>query len=164
MNEQNPAGGLQAAPPVVNEKRPLGVTLLACVAFCATAALVKAAISWIILLFREHRENPQAQDLTAYIGVTFTLLCMVIVAIISSVAGVDLLRLRKRGRSLTIISMILMCLLGTVLAVATILDHMKDKELLGAELAICTLGISALLYLYRSKVRQRLTTPPPTKG
>jgi len=162
MNEQHPAGAPQAAP-VANEKRPLGVTLLACVAFSATAVLVKAAISWIILLFREHRENPQAQDLPAYIGVTITLLSTVTLAIISFVAGVDLLRLRKRGRSLTIVSMILTCLLGALFVVVEILDHMGDKQFLWAGLAICTLSVLALLYLYRPKVRQRFAMTPPAK-
>jgi len=110
-------------------------------------------------MFRERREYPQ--DLSAYIGLSITLICILILATISSLAGADLLRLRKRGRSLTIVSMILLCLLGTLFVVLEILDRMEDKEFFGADLAICILSISALLYLYRPKVRQRFATAPP---
>jgi len=112
-------------------------------------------------MFRERRDYPQ--DLSAYIGLSITLICIVILACISSVAGVDLLRLRKRGRSLTIVSMIFMCLLGTFLIVVAILDHMEEKGIFGASLAICILSVLALLYLYRPKVRQRFTMTPTAK-
>ena len=59
--------------------------------------------------------------------------------------------------------MIFMCLLGTLFVVVEILDHMEDKEVLGAGLAICTVSISALLYLYRPRVRERFTVTPACK-
>ncbi len=147
-----------------NEKRPLGITLLASVAFCASAALVTAAIylaSGLVSMFRERREYPE--DLSAYIGLSIALICILILAAISSVAGVDLRRLRKRGRSLTIVSMIFMCLLGTFFVVVEILDRMEDKGFFWVGLAICTLSVPALLYLYHPQMRQRFAMAPPTK-
>ena len=149
---------------MANGERPPGVTLLACVAFCASAVLVIAAIYLaigLLSMFRERREYPQ--DLSAYIGLSITLIGILTLATISSVAGADLLRLRKRGRSLTIVSMIFMCLLGTLFVVVGILDHMKDKEFFGAGLAICILSVLALSYLYRPKVRQRFAMAPLAK-
>lgn len=151
----------RVAPPVAIEERPLGVTLLACVAFCASAVLGAAAATWATALFSDRRENPQ--DLLAYIGVTITSLCILTLAIISCVAGADLLKLRKRGRSLTIVSMIFMCLLGTFFVVVEILGHMEDKGFLWTGLAICALSIPALVYLYGPKVRQRFAVAPPAK-
>jgi len=115
----------------------------------------------LVSMFRERREYPQ--DLSAYIALTIAFTCILTLATISSVAGVDLLRLRKRGRSLTIVSMVFLCLLGTFLVAVEILDHMEDKEVLGAGLAICTVSISALLYLYRPRVRERFTVTPACK-
>jgi MFS family permease len=140
------------------ERRPLGLTLLALLAFAASAFLAIVPISIAISFLRDYHENPQ--DLSGYLGLSIAVLCLLTLAGISIVAGVDLLRLKRRGRSLAVVSTIFISLLGMTLTVAGILDRIHDWELFSVSLTLCAVSMSALLYLYLPTVRKKFAAPP----
>jgi|ERR1700694_5273859 len=152
MSEERQATGLHATP-TTGEKRPVGVKLLAVMAFGVSAPLAVTSIYLVISFWRDRAENPQ--DLVAYAGIAMTVLCLLTLAIVSAVAGVDLLKLRKRGRSLTIVSMVFISLLGVYSTALWTTENMHDIQLLCVGLTMCSVSFSTILYLRLAKVRQR---------
>jgi hypothetical protein len=151
------AGDLHTGPAA--QKRPVGVKLLAVIAFAISAALGIAPIYMVFSFWRDRADNPQ--DLPAYAGIAITALCLLTLAIISAVAGVDLLKLRKRGRSLTIVSMFFIGLLGVLYTLLSINVGRLDIGFFCAGLTMSAVSVSAILYLRHAKVSNRFGVPSP---
>ena len=56
--------------------------------------------------------------------------------------------------------MVFTSLLGIVYTALGSIDDMRDIEFLWGGLTMCTLSISALLYLHLPKVRKKFAAPP----
>lgn len=140
------------------QKRPLGVSILAGAAFLASAASIfySIAMPFVILGGRN--------DLTVgggfYTRGAFALLltsCFLSLAWISGAAGMDLWALRKRGRSLTIISMCMFSALGVAMAAV------PGGIVSWAGFAVCALSIWAVVYLFLPSIRGKFEEASLTK-
>jgi hypothetical protein len=95
----------------MTEKRPLGVSILAGAAFLASVALFVALIFAVknLAVAIGQEDDPGSG---AVLVLTF---CLIALAWISGAAGMDLWKLRSRGRTLTVVSMCIFSLLGLAL-------------------------------------------------
>lgn len=131
------------------DKRPFGVSVLAGAAFLASAALAGELLFGVratILAIPE--ENGSA--VFALLVVEF---CFIALAWIFAATARDLLSLRKRGRTL---ALIFLCILGLIgLATAAACLH---ELLLWLGIAIFALSIGAIIYLFLPSIRCKFTT------
>jgi low temperature requirement protein LtrA len=81
--------------------------------------------------------------------------CLLIVAIISFIAGVDLWRLRMRGRKLAVTTMILIFPVTVLYLAAAPAQHLAQRFV--ASICLFLFGILALLYLFLLRVKRSFT-------
>jgi len=139
----------------VSHTRPVGIIALTLLAWVDCALLITLAALLAISYWRDRKENPQ--DLSAYLGLTITDLSLLTLATISAVAGFDLFRFKKRGRSLAIVAMIFMGFFGLMAIVLEILDPGREAAITWLGASICLLSISSILYLHSANVRGKFT-------
>ena len=133
----------------MTEKRPFGVSVLAGAAFLASASLALALLFGVrafVLAIRE--ENGAA--VFALLVMEF---CFIALAWIFAATGRDLLSLRKRGRTLALIFLCILGLIGVATAAAGL-----HELLLWLGIAIFALSIGAMIYLFRPSIRCKFTT------
>jgi hypothetical protein len=92
-------------------KRPFGVSVLAGAAFLASAASLLYSIVAPFLILRGLYNGLYTRSSIALL----LIFCFLSLAWISGVGGMDLWKLRKRGRSLTVVSMCIFCVLGVAM-------------------------------------------------
>ncbi len=144
----------------MNAERPLGIALLSFFSYLASCGLVvfcgKGIFAFVtqvgLPLIRFHEEP--VRYLAALVATIAFFSCLLILAGIEFIAGLDLWRLRARGRRLTVASMILVLAFGSVLLFATLTDHSGTQEKIIAG-TMCVLSLVSLLYLFLPKVKRR---------
>jgi hypothetical protein len=141
-------------------RRPLGISILSLAAYSVSAGLAWICIRSSILSFPLIKERPMyASDLSrhywglAAVGVFHA--CLLILALISFVAGGDLWRLRVRGRRLAVTGMVLLFPIALLYA-------MSGSAHDGAQRLITTIylivfGMIALGYLSLPGVKRSFT-------
>ncbi len=142
----------------MNVKRPLGVTLLSFVCYLASCGLLVLCVNGIFafvtrvgLPLIEFREEP-GRYLVALLAIIIFFSCLLVLAGIEFIAGLDLWRLRARGRSLALASMTLLVAFGSVLLLVTLTEQSGTQEKIVAG-TMCVLGLVGLLYLRLPKVK-----------
>ena len=134
----------------MTDKRPLGVSILSFAVFLAAAVLLDVGVRALNDTIRALKERPELGGGAIYLAVD---MCCLIVAVICGVAGVDLWKLNKRGRPVTIF---LMCIFGVLAASAALVSYDEsDRTMLWGGGPVCTFCIWAVVYLCLPKIRQK---------
>src|SRR5205807_1482251 len=131
-------------------KRPLGISILAGGAFLASAALLAYSITAPFLLLLRGFANGLYT-----LGSLALLLtcCFLSLAWISGVAGMDLWKFRKRGRSLTVVSMCIFFAFGVAFVASA-----PRGIVFWTGFAVCAVSISAVVYLFSPNIRRKFET------
>lgn len=139
--------------PIDSRSRPIGVTVLSFVAFAVSPAFVVLLGFFYSWIFVKSIPPSFTHDTAAFLWLCFWVpiasACFLILAWISFTVGLDLWRLKNRGRKLASASMILSLLPGIVY----LLIPGISWKLLGA--TVCTLSVFFLAYLRLPSVEQR---------
>jgi len=149
---------------VDQKKRPIGVTLLSLIAFLVSPGLIALFILSTQSYFGPSKRSdlPDLHSEPGPFVIALTLLVFfhlgfLILAFLSCVAGRDLWLLRPRGRSLTLISMILWLLQSAVLFYAVPTESLRDRSFAGGVFLLCLFSI---VYLFLPRVRASFETRP----
>lgn len=141
--------------------RPLGVVILSGSAFPASFGLVFLVIKAFILI-RANVPMPlfevePTRRFSVIVAPGFFYVSLVVLACISFVAGRDLLRLRARGRSLTLTSMSMICVFSGLMAFQSFgySDSAHDTSA-----AVCIFSAGSVLYLFLPSVKRRFQHNP----
>lgn len=127
-------------------KRPFGVSVLAGAALLASAASLLYSIVAPFLVLKGFSNGLYTRSSIALL----LIFCFLSLAWISGVAGVDLWKMRKRGRSLTVVSMCIFCVLGVALAATE-----PRGIVFWTGFPVCALSISAVVYLFSPNIRRK---------
>jgi hypothetical protein len=145
---------------MMNAERPLGVILLSFFSYLASCALVVLCAKDIFAFATQvglpligFHEEPR-RYLAALVAIMVFFSCLLTLAGIEFIAGLDLWPLRARGRRLTVASMILVLVFGGVLLFTTLTEQSGTQEKIIAS-AMCVISLTSLLYLFLPKVKQR---------
>ena len=157
---RRPYSDMIAPDSMINQKRPVVVSVLAGVAFLASAVLCLGLIlSFKGLPIAIREENPSAVFVLVIVEFCFVALAWTFAATCK-----DLWVLRKRGHTLALIFLFVLGLIGVATSIS---DHHGLLFLLG--LSICGLSIGAIGYLLTPNIRRkfvpeasdsRIPTPP----
>ena len=130
----------------MTDKRPLGVSILAGAAFLASVALLVALIFALknLAVAIGQEDDPRGG------AVLFLTFCLIALAWISGAAGMDLWKLRSRGRTLTVVSMCIFSLLGLALTAGE-----ARGILFCAGPTVCALSVGGIVYLFLPNVRRK---------
>jgi hypothetical protein len=128
------------------EKRPLGVSILAGAAFLASVALFVA----LIFALKNLAVAIGQEDDSGGGAVLVLTFCLIALAWTSGAAGMELWKLRSRGRTLTVVSMCIFSLLGLALAA----DEARGI-LLWAGPTVCALSAGGIVYLFLPNIRRK---------
>ena len=135
-------------------QRPIGVSLLSCFAFLAAAVIALECLysAYQLLVFIRHAARVPFENVQplAYVVVPIAWVCVAILAWIAFAAGLDLWRLRDRGRRLTLVAMILVLVLGYFLA---LISGFFDSVGGVVGIVLCVLAVSSVTYLFLPGVR-----------
>ena len=145
--------------PIDSRSRPIGVTVLSLIAFAVSPVFLVLLGLFLHHIFVESIPPSFSDDTGAFLWLSFWLpiasACFLTLSWISFKAGLDLWRLKNRGRKLAYISMILFFLLGIVY----LLIRETCWTVLGV--GICTLSAFFFVYLQAPSIRRRFDSPPP---
>jgi heme/copper-type cytochrome/quinol oxidase subunit 3 len=134
--------------------RPIGVILLSCLAFLTSAisGVVAFLVFYQILLFFRHSPQSRTEDVQplAYVLVPLAWICVITLAGIAFTAGIDLWRMKNRGRKLAITSMILLLPLGILFALAS---NEYEHDIKITAVGVCIVCSASILYLFFPRVR-----------
>lgn len=133
----------------MTEKRPFGISVLAGAAFLASAvlaAVIPFGIKAVILAIRDENGS-------AVFALLVTEFCLIALAWIFAATGRDLISLRKRGRTL---ALIFLCILGLIGEATAAAGRHELVLLLGA--ATFALSIGTIIYLFLPSIRCKFTT------
>jgi hypothetical protein len=145
--------------PIDSRSRPIGVTVLSLIAFAASPGVVVLMAIFFFNIYTRNEPPSIAENPLGFLWLCLALLFAVVgfptLAWISYTAGIDLCRLKNRGRKLASVSMILYFLLGIV--------YLLFRETWSTKLGlgICTLSVFFLIYLQLPSIRQRFDSPSP---
>ena len=139
------------------QSRPLGVTILSLTAFAVAPALV-ALLGAFLVSIHKTNEWPSVTKATGkfvWVGSWLALFSagFLALAYISFVAGLDLWRLKNRGRNLASVSMILLLLPGIVFLL------LRETLATWEGAAICAFSVVSLVYLQLPSIRRRFELP-----
>lgn len=141
--------------------RPIGVILLSCLAFLTSALSGVVAFLVIYQIFLFFRHSPQSRteyvQPLAYVLVPIAWICVITLAGIACTAGIDLWRMKSRGRKLAITSMILLLPLGIVFALVSN-EYEHDIKMTGV--GVCIVCSAAIGYLFLPRVRTLFVEKP----
>jgi hypothetical protein len=135
------------------------VTVLSLVAFAASPGLVILMADFFFNIYSKFESPSFGQDPLGSLWLClFVLLAsgsFLTLAWISYTAGLDLWKLKKRGRKLAYISMTLYSLFGIV--------YLLFRETWSTKLGlgICALSVFFLIYLQLPSIRQKFDSPSP---
>jgi hypothetical protein len=107
-------------------------------------------------IFRDWRGRPQFDE-DLIIGFALDI-AIFILAVVCGVAGVDLWRLRNRGRTATIFFMCIFGIFGLLMAAT---DHPPDRDDVWTRTisgVVCVLSIAAIVYLLLPRIRRKFET------
>jgi hypothetical protein len=137
--------------------RPIGVTILACIAFISSALITFVFVRFIFEILKfllYHRPLSEEVTLPAYIVFPVAMVGLGLLAVLSLIAGLDLLRLRRRGMHLTLVSMALIFILALFMTIELPTNVVRPAgELLGW--SICLLCVASSTYLLLPNTRSR---------
>lgn len=132
-------------------KRPIGVTILSGLAFLASAFIAfEAAYSAYesILFASQAAKAPFARIAPlGYVLIFLAWLCLVTLGWIAFFAGLDLWRMRSRGRKLTLVAMLLILSLG--------IFSFAAGSFIG--IGLCVIAICSIGYLSLRSVRNQFS-------
>jgi len=135
------------------QSRPLGVTILSLTAFATSLALVVLLGAFLVSVYRNN-EWPSVTKATG----EFVWVCSWLslfsasflgLAYISFIAGLDLWKLKNRGRNLASVSMILLLLPGVLFLL------LRETLATWEGAAICAFSVVSLVYLQLPSIRRR---------
>ncbi len=139
------------------QDRPLGVTLLSLIAFAVSPVLVFVLGGFLVSVYKTNEWPSVTKATGEFVWVcswlAFFSASFLGLAYISFVAGLDLWKLKNRGRNLASVSMILLLLPGIVFLLFR--ETLATWE--GA--AICAFSVVSLVYLQRPSIRRRFELP-----
>jgi len=121
--------------PIDSRSRPIGVTVLSLIAFAVSPVFLVLLGLFLHHIFVESIPPSFSDDTGAFLWLSFWLpiasACFLTLSWISFKAGLDLWRLKNRGRKLAYISMILFFLLGIVylLIRENLVDRARSRHL-----------------------------------
>ncbi len=141
---------------MITKKRPFGVSILAVSNVLLAALLLTGGVQVSRAIFRDWTGRPQIDE-DLIIGFALDT-AIFILAVVCGVAGVDLWRLRNRGRSATIFFMCIFGIFGLLMAVP---DHPSARDGVWARTisgVVCVLCVAAIVYLLLPRVRQKFET------
>jgi hypothetical protein len=145
--------------PIDSRSRPIAVTVLSLLAFAASPVFIVLLGVFFFNLYTEGTTPSYSQDPGAFVWLCFwqTIVsaCFLTLAWISYSAGLDLWRLKDRGRKLAYVSMIPYLPLG----IGFLLSSDIWRKTLG--LAFLTFGGFFLMYLRRPTTAQIFAPLPP---
>jgi hypothetical protein len=145
--------------PIDSRSRPIAVTVLSLLAFAASPVFIVLLGVFFFNLYTEGVTPSFGQDPGAFVWLCFwqTIVsaCFLTLAWISYNAGLDLWRLKDRGRKLAYVSMIPYVPLG----IGFLLSSDIWRKILG--LAFLTFGGFFLMYLRRPTTTQIFAPPSP---
>ncbi len=145
--------------PIDSRSRPIGATVLSLIAFAASPGLVILMGLYFFEIYTIYEPPSFAEDplgsLWLCLFLILALVSFLTLTWISYTAGLDLWRLKNRGRKLAYISMILFFLLGIVY----LLIRETWWTMLGV--GICALSGFFFIYLRIPSIRQRFDSSPP---
>jgi hypothetical protein len=145
--------------PIDSRSRPIGVTVLSLIAFAVSPGFIVLLGFFFYNIFKESIPPSLSDDTGAFYWFCFWLTvasaCFLALAWIAFTAGLDLWRLKNRGRKLAYISIIPFLPLG----IGFLLSSDIWRKMLGA--GFCTFGAFFLVYLQRPTILQSFAPPPP---
>jgi len=146
---------------MMTKKRTFGVSILAVSNVLLGALLLAGGVQVFRSIFRDWTRLPQIGE-ELLIGFALDI-AIFILAVVCGVAGVDLWRLRNRGRSATIF---FMCIFGTLSAVQIPEpDHPSardDVSLRRISGVVCVLCVATIVYLLLPRIRRKFETNSPS--
>ena len=132
-------------------KRPIGVTILSGLAFLASAfiAFEAAYSAYVSIHFASQiAKEPFARLAPSGYALTFLAwVCLVTLGWIAFRAGLDLWRMRKRGRKLTLV--------GTVLTLSLGAFSFAAGSFIG--IPLCVIAVCSAVYLFLPNVRNQFS-------
>jgi uncharacterized membrane protein YhaH (DUF805 family) len=137
-------------------KRPFGVAILALSNVLLSALLLTGGVQMFRAIFRDWRGRPQIDE-ELIIGFALDI-AIFILAVVCGVAGVDLWRLRNRGRTATIFFMCIFGIFGLLMAAP---DHPSDRYDVWTRTisgVVCVLCVAAIVYLLLPRIRRKFET------
>lgn len=136
--------------------RPAGVVALAGFVILFSILIATACAAWFyqIVLFLLHSPKSSVVEVEslAYIFVPLAWLSLAALAWIAFTAGLDLWRMRSRGRKLTLVTMSLILIYGVILTWAGV---PYDWGFASVGIAMCVIGISSVGYLLFPSLRSQ---------
>jgi uncharacterized membrane protein YhaH (DUF805 family) len=141
---------------MITTKRPFGVSILAVSNVLLAALLLTGGVQMFRAIFRDWRGRPQIDE-DLIIGFALDI-AIFILAVVCGVAGVDLWRLRNRGRSATIFFMSIFGIFGLLMAAT---DHPSDRGDVWTRTisgVVCALCVAAIVYLLLPRIRRKFET------
>jgi hypothetical protein len=145
--------------PIAARSRPIAVTALSLIAFATSPAFIVLLGVFFFNLYTEGVTPSFSQDPGAFVWLffwqTIVSACFLMLSWISYTAGLDLWRLKDRGRKLAYVSMIPYLPLG----IGFLLSSDIWRKILG--LAFLTLGGFFLMYLRKPATAEIFAPLPP---
>jgi hypothetical protein len=145
--------------PIDSRSRPIGVTILSLIAFVASPVCIVLLGLSFYSIFISNTRPLLPEDLAGWVWLCFWLTlitaCSFTLAWIAFAAGVELWRMKSRGRRLASASMILFFLLGIVY----LLFRETWWTVLGV--GICCLSAFFFVYLQLPSINQSFNSSPP---
>jgi uncharacterized BrkB/YihY/UPF0761 family membrane protein len=142
---------------MITKKRPFGVSILAVSNVLLAPLLLTVGVQVFRGIFRAWTRLPQIDE-DLIIGFALDI-AIFILAMVCGVAGVDLWRLRNRGRTATIF---FMCIFGILSAVQILVqDHPSDRDRVWLRTisgVVCVLCVAAIVYLLLPRIRRKFET------
>ena len=138
-------------------RRPLGISILSLVAYSVSAGLVWICLRSSILAFPLLKERPMypselGRHYWGLAAVAVLHACLLILAVISFVAGGDLWSLRVRGRKLAVTGIVLLFPIALLYVMNGPAQDAAQRLI--ATICLFVLGIIALRYLSLSSVKR----------
>jgi len=144
--------------PIDSRSRPIGVTVLSLIAFTVSPVFLVLLGLFFYSIFVEALPPSIREDPQGFVWLSFWLTvvtaCFLTLARITLTAGLDLWRLKDRGRKLAYISTIPFVPLG----IGFLLSSNMGYKMLG--LAFCAYAGFFLIYLRKHTTLQRFVPPP----